>query len=120
MPGLCIQLPSHFPRVRYIVLFGYCNDSRSNVFNRCVKNLNASGPTVRRLLLASPRGFWPAFTGDKGVCASLRGDSACVLSWVSAIIFREQLVEQRCIPITKMGLENDATDLNQESQFLIL
>jgi hypothetical protein len=46
--------------------------------------------------------------------------SACVLSWVPAIIFREQLVEQRCILITKMGLENDATDLNQESQFLIL
>jgi hypothetical protein len=46
--------------------------------------------------------------------------SACVLSWVPAIIFREQLVEQRCIPITKMGLGNNATDLNQESQFLIL
>jgi hypothetical protein len=38
-----------------------------------MKNLGASGPTVRCLLLTSPGRFEPAFTGDKGVCVSLGG-----------------------------------------------
>jgi hypothetical protein len=45
--------------------------------------------------------------------------SPCVLSLGPAIIFREQLVKQRCILIGKTALANDATYLNQESQFLI-
>ena len=39
-----------------------------------MKNLGASGLTVRCLLLTSPGGFEPAFTGDMGVCVSLRGN----------------------------------------------
>jgi len=37
-----------------------------------------------------------------------------------AIMFRKKLVKQRCILIGKTASANDATDLNQESQFLIL
>jgi hypothetical protein len=46
--------------------------------------------------------------------------SPSVLSLEPAIIFRKRLVKQRCILIGKTALANDATDLNQESQFLIL
>ena len=46
--------------------------------------------------------------------------SASVLSLGPAIIFRKHLVKQRCILIGKTALANDATDLNQESQFFIL
>ena len=46
--------------------------------------------------------------------------SACVLSLEPAIIFRKHLVKQRFILIGKTALADDATDLNQESQFLIL
>jgi hypothetical protein len=41
--------------------------------------------------------------------------SACVLPLEPAIIFGKQ----RCILIGKTALANDATDLNQKSQFLI-
>jgi hypothetical protein len=37
-----------------------------------------------------------------------------------AIIFGKHLAKQRCMLIGKTALANDATDLNQESQFLIL
>ena len=39
-----------------------------------MKNLGASGPTVRCLLLTSPGRFEPAFIGDMGVCVSLLGN----------------------------------------------
>jgi hypothetical protein len=46
--------------------------------------------------------------------------SASVLSLEPAIIFRKHLVKRRLILIGKTALADDATDLNQESQFLIL
>jgi hypothetical protein len=45
--------------------------------------------------------------------------SACVFLLAAAIIFHKQLIEEHCIPIGKAGLANDATNLNQKSQFLI-
>jgi hypothetical protein len=46
--------------------------------------------------------------------------SACVLLLVAPIISRTQLIEERRIPTGKPGLANGATDLNQESQFVVL
>ena|ERR1700740_234571 len=45
--------------------------------------------------------------------------SACVLSLERAIMFRKKPVKPGWILIGKTALANDATDLNQESQFLI-
>jgi len=46
--------------------------------------------------------------------------SPCVLSLERAIMFRKKPVKPGWILIGKTALANDATDLNQESQFLIL
>jgi len=38
--------------------------------------------------------------------------SACVLLSVTAIIFRKQLIEERCIPMGEAGLASYETNLN--------
>jgi hypothetical protein len=53
---------------------------QSDVFNRCVKSLDASGPRVRCSLLASPERFEPAFIGDERVYVFLRGDLGLYLA----------------------------------------